>query len=135
MFPFLFVLFILTPLAELYVIIQIGQWIGALPTIAILLVDSILGAALLKSQGRAAWGRFRLALNEARLPHSEVADGALVIVGGALLLTPGFLTDGAGLALLLPPSRAAVRRTLMAVLSRRLVPGASAGARRWRNRD
>ena len=68
----LFVLFIVVPIAELYVLIQIGQAIGVLPTIALLIVDSILGAALMRSQGRAAWMRFNVALAEGRVPGREV---------------------------------------------------------------
>ena len=116
--PLLVLLFIVVPLAELYVIIQVGQAIGVLPTIAILLVDSLVGSWLLRQQGRAAWRRFNVALQAGRAPANETVDGALILFGGALLLTPGFLTDLLGLALLLPPSRALVRR----VLARRLIP-------------
>jgi UPF0716 protein FxsA len=109
----LFVLFIVVPIAELYVIIQVGQAIGAQPTVALLVADSILGSLLMRSQGRAAWRRFNLALAQGRVPGREVADGALVIFGGALLLTPGFITDIFGILFLLPPSRAVVRRFLV----------------------
>ena len=108
--PLLLVLiFIVVPLAELYVIIQVGQEIGALPTIAILVADSVIGSMLLRSQGRAAWQRFNAALAAGRPPAREVLDGVLVIFGGAFLITPGFLTDVIGLLLLLPPTRAAFR--------------------------
>jgi UPF0716 protein FxsA len=106
----LVLLFIALPIAELYVIVKVGSLIGILPTIALLLLDSFLGAALLRHQGRAAWRRFREALAEQRVPAKEVFDGAMVILGGAFLLTPGFITDVFGLLLLLPPSRAAIRR-------------------------
>src|SRR3954469_20499706 len=82
----LFVIFIVVPIAELYVIIQIGQSIGVLPTIALLIIDSILGSMLMRHQGRAAWWRFNRALAEGRVPGREVIDGVLVIFGGALLL-------------------------------------------------
>ncbi len=108
----LVIVFIVVPLVELFVIIQVGHWIGVWPTIALLLIDSLVGAALLRSQGRGAWRRFRAALDEGRMPHREVFDGGLVIVGGTLLLTPGFVTDLLGLALLIPPSRALARRLL-----------------------
>jgi UPF0716 protein FxsA len=111
----LVILFIAVPLVELYVIIQVGQWIGAGPTIALLLLDSILGAALLRHQGRAAWRRFNLALSEGRVPHRETFDGAMVIFGGALLLTPGFITDVFGLLLLIPPTRAMIRGALTVI--------------------
>jgi UPF0716 protein FxsA len=121
--PLLVLLFIVVPLAELYVIIQVGQAIGVLPTIGILLLDSILGSWLLRQQGRAAWQRFNTALAAGRPPASETIDGALILFGGALLLTPGFLTDLLGLALLLPPSRAAVRRVLARRFAGRMTVG------------
>ena len=119
--PLLVILFIVVPIAELYVIIQVGQAIGALPTIAILLADSIIGSMLLRAQGRTAWRRFNAAMAEGRVPAREVLDGALVIFGGAFLITPGFLTDIIGLFLLLPPTRAVIRRVLVRVFSRRFV--------------
>ena len=124
----LFVLFIVVPIVELYVLIQIGQAIGILPTIALLILDSILGAALMRSQGRAAWRRFNLAIAEGRVPGREVIDGVLVIFGGALLLTPGFLSDFLGLFLLLPPTRAIVRSVLVKRFGARLVASAAQGA-------
>ncbi len=108
----LFVLFIVVPIAELYVIIQIGQAIGVLPTIGLLLLDSVVGTWLMRQQGRTVWRRFSEALRAGRPPASEVIDGALVLMGGAFLLTPGFLTDIVGAVLLVPPSRALVRRVL-----------------------
>jgi UPF0716 protein FxsA len=128
----LVLLFIVVPLVELYVIIEVGKVIGTLPTIAILVADSILGSMLLRSQGRAAWQRFNQALAERRPPAREVLDGGLIIFGGALLLTPGFVTDVLGLVLLLPPTRAIVRRLLVRVFSRRFVV-AAAGSRTVRN--
>src|SRR3954470_1120791 len=116
----LIVVFIVVPLAELYVIIQVGQAIGALPTIAILLLDSVLGSMLLRSQGRAVWRRFNEALATGRMPHREVQDGVLVIFGGAFLITPGFLTDVIGLLLLLPPTRSVIRRLGMRRLRHRM---------------
>src|SRR5436190_22472303 len=124
----LFVLFIVIPILELAVIIQIGQAIGVLPTIALLIADSVLGAALMRSQGRAAWLRFNAALAEGRVPGREVMDGALVIFGGALLLTPGFLSDLLGLILLLPPTRAVVRSILVRRYGSRLMATAARGA-------
>lgn len=130
----LVLLFIVVPIVELYVLIQIGQAIGVLPTIALLIVDSVLGAMLMRSQGRAAWMRLQRALAEGRVPGREVIDGALVIFGGALLLTPGFLSDILGLILLLPPTRAVVRRVLVARFGGRLVASATAGASDRMNR-
>lgn len=112
------VLFLLIPFAELYVIYKVGDAIGYWWVFVILAADSLLGAWLLRSQGRAVWRRFNAILAEGRVPHREVVDGVLVIFGGAFLITPGFLTDVVGLALLLPPSRAIFRRMLIRRLGR-----------------
>jgi UPF0716 protein FxsA len=126
LFPLLF-LFIVVPIAELAVIIQVGQQIGVLWTIAILVADSILGSMLMRSQGRAAWRRFNVALQAGRPPAREVLDGVLVIFGGALLLTPGFITDIFGLLFLLPPTRAVVRRVLVRRYADRMIASATRG--------
>ena len=102
----LLALFILVPLAELYVILKVGEAIGAVWTILLLAADSVLGSLLLRAQGRSVWGRFNTALAEGKMPHREVIDGVLVIFGGAFLITPGFITDVVGLLLLIPPTRA-----------------------------
>jgi UPF0716 protein FxsA len=108
----LVILFIVVPIAELFVIIQVGELIGVWPTLALLLADALLGSLLLRHQGRGAWRRFNAALAERRFPGKEVADGVLIVIGGTLLLTPGFLSDVAGLLLLIPPTRAVARRLL-----------------------
>ncbi len=115
----LILLFIVLPIAELYVIIQIGGAIGIVPTLALLVVDSLIGAAFARSQSRAAWERFNRALAVGRVPGREVFDGAMIILGGALLLTPGFITDVVGLCLLLPPTRAVLRSFLTRSISKR----------------
>jgi UPF0716 protein FxsA len=127
----LVVLFIVVPIVELYVIIQVGQLIGLWPTLALLLADALLGSLLLRHQGRSAWRRFNLAIAERRFPGREVADGLMIAVGGTLLLTPGFVTDVFGVLLLLPPTRAIARRLLRAYAGRRFVimgVGAAGGA-------
>jgi len=119
--PFLLVaLFIIVPIAELAVIIQVGQIIGVWWTIGILILDSILGSMLMRSQGRVAWRRFNETVGRGGIPAREVADGVLVIFGGALLLTPGFLTDIAGILFLLPPTRALIRRLFLREAMRRI---------------
>jgi UPF0716 protein FxsA len=117
----LVVFFILVPIVELYVIVQVGQAIGLLPTLALLLADAVLGSLLLRHQGRGAWRRFNAALSEGRFPGREVADGALILVGGTLLLTPGFITDVVGLIFLIPPTRAIVRRLMRTYVGRRFI--------------
>jgi UPF0716 protein FxsA len=115
----LLLLFVAVPIAEIYVIIQVGQAIGALWTILLLIADSVIGARLLSWQGRSAWRRFQEAVAAGRMPHNEVLDGVMIVIGGAFLLTPGFLTDVLGLVLLLPPSRALVRRAVVRSIRRR----------------
>jgi UPF0716 protein FxsA len=125
----LIVLFIVVPIAELAVIIQVGQVIGVWWTIALLVADSLLGAYLMRSQGRAAWRRFNAAVAEGRAPTREVLDGVLVIFGGALLLTPGFITDVFGLLFLIPPTRVLVRRLIVRRAALRVMAAARPGSR------
>jgi len=120
MVPILAIAFIVVPLAELAVIIAVGDLIGLLPTLLLLLVVSAAGAWLSKREGLAAWRRFQLALAEGRVPTVEVADGAMILLAGALLLTPGFLTDVVGILLLLPPTRATARRLTPRLAARRM---------------
>jgi UPF0716 protein FxsA len=124
----LFLLFLVLPVAELYVILKVGDSIGIWWTLLLLAGDSLLGTVLLRSQGRTVWRRFNAAMAEGRLPHREVMDGVLVIFGGAFLVTPGFITDVVGVLLLLPPSRAVIRGIVARRLTRRAAEGV-AGAR------
>ena len=126
----LIALFVVVPLLELAIILEVGREIGVGPTIAVLVADSVLGGVLMRTQGRAAWRRLAEATRSGRPPAREVLDGALIIAGGALLLTPGFLTDVLGLALLLPPTRALIRRVLARRLMHRMVAGLTATAPR-----
>jgi UPF0716 protein FxsA len=125
----LVVLFIVVPIAELYVIWKVGDAIGIWLTLALLAADSVLGSLLLRAQGRSVWGRFNTALAEGKIPHREVIDGVLVIFGGAFLITPGFLTDIVGLVLLIPPTRALIRRLVVRRLGRRIVVGTTPQSR------
>lgn len=103
------ILFIAVPVIELWLILQVGEMIGVLPTILLLLLDSLLGAWLVKSQGGAVWRNFRAAVDAGRIPANEAVDGFLVIMGGTLLLLPGFLSDIVGIILIAPPSRKLLR--------------------------
>lgn len=114
----LLVAFILVPLAELWAIGQVAGQVGLGWTLLLLFADSVAGAFLVKREGRKTWHAFRSALSEGRWPGDEVAQGAMVLIGGALLLTPGFLTDALGLLLVLPPTRAIVAGGV----KRRIVP-------------
>ena len=120
-FLVLFLIFIVLPIAEIYLIVQVGETVGVWWTLAILIADSILGALLLRGQGRATWRRFNETLAAGRPPAREVLDGGLVIFGGAFLITPGFISDVIGLLLLFPPTRALFRRIIVRRYARRLV--------------
>jgi UPF0716 protein FxsA len=125
MFALLSVLFFVIPIVELAVILFVGREIGALPTIGLLVLSGVVGAWL-------AWRRFNRALNEARIPNTEIADGAMVLFAGALMLAPGFLTDVLGILLLLPPTRAVARRIILREVARRAMRRATGGGRRGR---
>jgi UPF0716 protein FxsA len=112
--------FVVVPLVEIYVIIQVGQVIGAWWTIALLVADSILGSWLIRREGSRAWRALRTALDEGRMPARELADGALILIGGTLMLTPGFVSDIFGILCILPFTRPFGRRVLARVISRRL---------------
>lgn len=109
MFPPLLLALIVIPLAEIYVLIQVKDRIGLPLTIVALLAVSVLGAWLLKREGLATWRRLRETLRRGAMPTAEVADGAMILFGGALMLTPGFITDVFGLLLILPPTRASLK--------------------------
>ena len=117
----LVILFIAVPLVEIYVIIQVGQAIGPWWTILLLVVDSILGSWLIRHEGARAWRALRAALDSGRMPARELADGALILIGGTLMLAPGFVTDAVGILLILPLTRPVARRLLTTVVARRLV--------------
>lgn len=123
-----------TTLLEVYVVVQIGHAIGVLPMLGLMVVDAVIGSMLMRREGRATWRRLTGTLSERRLPAHEVLDGALILVGGAFLITPGFVTDLFGALLLAPPTRKVIRRGLEAHLRRRLLAGVASawlgGARR-----
>ncbi|MDE0236470.1 MAG: FxsA family protein [bacterium] len=109
MVVWLVLLFIAVPLVELYVIVETARSIGTLETIGLLIVVSVVGAWMVKAQGLAVLWRVRSKLGEGVMPGRELVDGALVLLAGALMLTPGFVTDAVGLLLLFPPTRMAIR--------------------------
>lgn len=129
----LFLAFLLVPLLELAVIIQVGEVIGAWWTIVLLIADSVIGAIIVKREGAKAWRDFRLALAENRWPGAEVVGGALVLIGGALMLTPGFVTDVVGLLCVAPPSRTLIARTLRTRVSPLPLRVVDLGAERMTN--
>jgi UPF0716 protein FxsA len=117
----LFVAFLVVPVVEIYVLIQVGQVIGAWWTVLLLIADSIFGSWLLRREGIRAWRALQVALTEGRMPTRELADAALIVFGGTLMITPGFVTDLVGLVAILPFTRPLARRLLTAVVARRLV--------------
>ncbi len=119
----LVLLFLVLPIAEIYVIVQVGEAIGILPTLALLILDGFAGAWLARSQGRLAWARFNAAISQGRVPARETFDGAMIVVGGAFLLAPGFITDVIGFALLVPPTRALMRGLVARLATRRIAFG------------
>ena len=119
----LFAAFIGVPLIEIWVLIQVGQVIGPWWTILLLILDSLFGTWLVRREGGRAWQGLRVALESGRMPARELADGALILVGGTLMLTPGFVTDAFGILLILPFTRPFARRLLTQVVTRRLLAG------------
>jgi UPF0716 protein FxsA len=126
----LFVLLVVVPLAELWTLIQVGQVIGGWWTIALLVLMSVLGSWLIRREGVRAWRALSTTLAQGRMPARELADGALIVLGGALMLTPGFLSDVVGIVLILPVTRPLARRALTAAVARRLVVVPPPDARR-----
>jgi UPF0716 protein FxsA len=118
------------PVLEIYVIVRVGEAIGALPTIALLVATSLLGVRLMRSQGRAVVRNFSAAIAAGRPPAREALDGALVFIGGALLVAPGFVTDVVGAVLLVPPTRALVRRWIVHHYAGRFVTFVAGAPRR-----
>lgn len=119
----LFLLFLVLPVVELYVVIQVAGVVGGWETIGLVILVSFIGAWLVRFEGLGVLGRLQRTAAEGRLPADELIDGALLLVGGTLMLTPGFLTDGVGLLLVFPLSRIPLRK----YLKRRF----SAGTMNW----
>jgi len=113
-------LFVVVPIVEIAILIQLGRAVGPWWTILILLADALLGSFLVKREGDRAWRALNDALASQRMPATELADGALILIGGTLLLTPGFVSDVAGLFCILPFTRPMARRALARVITRRL---------------
>jgi UPF0716 protein FxsA len=117
-FFWLLLVFFTVPLVEIYVLLEVGGIIGVLPTIAMVVLTAVIGAGLIRAQGIATLGRVRLQLERGELPAVGIIEAALLLVAGALLLTPGFVTDTIGFLILVPPLR---RRAIHSFLARRVV--------------
>lgn len=127
--PRILLLFIIIPLAEIYVLLQVGHLIGALPTIGLVIVSALLGSALLRHQGMATLARIRNSMDQGRLPAVELVEGAVLLVAGALLLTPGFITSSIGLACMIPPVRSRLARWIISHRMRQRPPPSGGGTR------
>ncbi len=114
-FPLLFLLFLVVPLLEIYLLIKAGSVIGALPTVALVVFTAVLGGFLLRLQGLSTLNRMRANMTQGKLPAMEIMEGAALLVAGGLLLTPGFFTDAIGFLLLIPPLR---RYWLLKIINR-----------------
>ena len=116
-------LFVLVPVLELMLLIRMGEWVGLWPTLALILTTGAAGAALARAEGIRVFFQFQKELMAGRLPGQALLDGISVLVGGAFLVTPGILTDLAGLALLLPSTRRLVQARVRRSLERRIRDG------------
>jgi UPF0716 protein FxsA len=116
-----FLALLVVPMVEIAVIIAVGRTIGGWPTFILLLLESLLGAVIVRREGGRSWVALRDALRSGRMPSRQLADAALVLVGGTLLLTPGFVTDAVGFFVILPFTRPITRRWLEAAVARRLL--------------
>jgi len=124
-FPVLLLLFLLVPLAEIYFLIVVGGWIGALPTVLLVVATAVAGAALARHQGFATLQRLQATLARGEAPALEMLEGVLLLIGALLLLTPGFFTDLAGFVCLIPPTR---HWLALRGLQRMIVPPSAPGS-------
>lgn len=119
----LLLLFTLVPALEIYLLVRLGGLIGAFNTLLVVLITGVLGAYYVRRQGVALVLRIQERMNQGELPGEELINGAMLLVGGAFLVTPGFLTDAAGLALVLPPTRDTLKGVVRRYLERRMRDG------------
>ena len=124
MFVVLLIALLSVPLLELYVIIQVAGGVGTAQTIGLLVLVSVVGAWMVRRSGLGVLAQVQQRLSRGELPTVELVDGLLIVIAGALMLTPGFLTDGVGLLLLFPPTRLLVRSLLVGYFTKRMRSGA-----------
>ena len=117
----LLIFFLIVPIGEMWILIEFGSWIGALPTILLVALTAALGLSMLKRQGLSTLMRVRSSLEAGVMPASELANGVMIAVGGALLLTPGFVTDAFGFTLLMPSARQWLLKKLLDRFGERIV--------------
>lgn len=119
----LLLLFIIVPAIELVLLIQMGQWIGVLPTVGLIVITGIAGAYLTRQQGMQVWRRMQQELHSGQMPGEAILEGAMILVAGAVLMTPGVLTDAMGFLLLIPPTRKLMSRFVSAQFQKRIANG------------
>lgn len=123
-FQILLLFFLTVPFVEIYVLLKVGALVGAMPTVLMVVFTAVLGAWLLRQQGFATWGRFQQSMAQGQAPVLEIIEGPMLLVGGALLLTPGFFTDIMGFACLIPALR---RKLALYLIEKHLVVMAAGG--------
>ena len=128
LFKFLFLVFLIVPIIEIFVLIEVGSVIGALPTIALVVATAVIGAALIRAQGFATLARLQRELASGEMPALTLLEGVFILVAGALLLTPGFVTDIVGFCFLTPP----LRRSMAGSIAGQLTRTGGGFARTWR---
>ena len=128
MFGRIVLILLITPIIELALLIRVGRLIGFWPTLAIVAVTAILGSYMLRKQGLSVWRRFNTRLADGSLPGTELVDGVIILLAGALLITPGVLSDIVGIVGLLPPGRAFIRRIVMSRIRKTLSRGTAGAA-------
>jgi len=119
-FRYLLIAFIVIPLIELAILIKVGEIIGTIPTIGLVIVTGVLGASLAKQQGMMVWRKIQIDFQQARMPQEKLIDGMFVLIGGALLLTPGILTDIIGFSFLIPQTREIEKKYVKKLIKKRL---------------
>lgn len=119
----LLLLFIIVPAIELIILIRMGQWIGTLPTVGLIIVTGIIGAYLTRQQGTQIWRRVQEEMQTGQIPGGALLEGAMILVAGAVLMTPGVLTDALGFLLLIPPTRKLISGLLTSQIKRMMERG------------
>lgn len=126
-FPIFFILFLVIPIIEIFFLIKVGEVIGAFPTIILVVLTAVIGAGLLRQQGLSTLARFQKNLSTGKIPAQEMVEGILLAVGGALLMTPGFVTDTMGFLCLLPFSRKFIAGNIIKRSTAKFTAGMSGG--------
>jgi len=126
-FPIFFILFLVIPIIEIFFLIKVGEVIGAWPTIGLVVLTAVIGAGLLRQQGLSTLARFQQNLSTGKIPAQEMVEGILLAVGGALLMTPGFVTDTMGFLCLLPFSRKFIAKNIIKRSTMKFTAGMSGG--------